>query len=60
MITVTPKAEIEGGPIAIAVISMGDGLVWINRKYYFQPDLNPHYFGRDEGLRNAGMMWERP
>lgn len=57
---VTPEAETVGGPIDVAVISKGDGLVWIKRKHYFQPELNPRYFGRDQGLRNAGIMGVRP
>ena len=57
---VTPEAETVGGPIDVAVISKGDGLVWIKRKHYFAPELNPRYFGRDQGLRNAGIMGVRP
>ena len=41
---VTPDAETVGGPIDVAVISRGDGFVWIKRKHYFQPELNPHFF----------------
>lgn len=41
---VTPDAETVGGPIDVAVISRGDGLVWIKRKHYFQAELNPHFF----------------
>ncbi len=44
---VTPEQETVGGPIDVAVISKGDGLVWIKRKHYFVPELNPRYFGRD-------------
>lgn len=36
--------ETVGGPIDVAVISRGDGLVWIKRKHYFDPRLNPHFF----------------
>lgn len=53
---VTPEAETVGGPIDVAVISKGDGLVWIKRKHYFAPELNPRCFGREQGLRNAGRM----
>lgn len=35
--------DILGGPVDVAVISRGDGLVWINRKQYFRRDLNPHF-----------------
>lgn len=41
---VTPDAETVGGPIDVAVISRGDGFVWIKRKHYFEPELNPHFF----------------
>lgn len=33
-----------GGPIDVAVISKGDGFVWIERKHYFRPELNHHFF----------------
>jgi hypothetical protein len=35
--------ETVGGPIDVAVISKGDGLIWIKRKHYFQQELNRHY-----------------
>ena len=41
---VTPDAETVGGPIDVAVISRGDGFIWIKRKHYFQPEFNPHFF----------------
>lgn len=28
----------------VAVISKGDGFVWINRKHYFKPELNASFF----------------
>ena len=37
-------AETVGGPIDVAVISKGDGFIWIKRKHYFKPELNPHFF----------------
>lgn len=40
--------ETVGGPIDVAVISKGDGFVWIDRKHYFRPELNRHFF-RDDG-----------
>lgn len=33
-----------GGPIDVAVISKGDGFIWIDRKHYFTRDRNEHYF----------------
>jgi hypothetical protein len=41
---VTLEAETVGGPIDVAVISKGDGFVWIKRKHYFDPALNHHFF----------------
>jgi hypothetical protein len=35
--------ETVGGPIDVALISKGDGFVWIKRKHYFDIDLNPRY-----------------
>jgi hypothetical protein len=36
--------ESVGGPVDVAIISKTDGFIWIKRKYYFKPDLNPHFF----------------
>ena len=41
---VSVEAETVGGPIDVAVISKGDGLIWIKRKHYFESGLNPQYF----------------
>lgn len=43
---VTPTRETVGGPIDVAVITKGDGFVWVKRKHYFNPDLNPRVIGR--------------
>jgi len=40
---VTRQAETVGGPIDVAVISRGDGFIWIKRKHYFTKELNPHF-----------------
>lgn len=40
---VSMDAETVGGPIDVAVISKGDGFVWIKRKHYFDPALNQHF-----------------
>ncbi|PIQ95127.1 MAG: hypothetical protein CO148_03580 [Nitrospirae bacterium CG_4_9_14_3_um_filter_41_27] len=37
-------AETVGGPIDVAVISKGDGFIWIKRKHYFKPELNTGFF----------------
>ncbi|MBU0692910.1 hypothetical protein KKH18_13995, partial [bacterium] len=34
--------ETVGGPIDVALISKGDGLIWIDRKHYFDQERNPH------------------
>lgn len=36
--------ETVGGPIDVAVISKGDGFIWINRKHYFDAASNQHFF----------------
>jgi hypothetical protein len=38
--------ETVGGPIDVAIISKGEGLIWIRRKHYFKKELNPHFFVR--------------
>lgn len=38
------EEETVGGPIDVAVISKGDGFIWIDRKHYFKPELNRHFF----------------
>ena len=37
------EQETVGGPIDVAVITKGDGFVWIKRKHYFSAELNPHF-----------------
>ena len=43
---VTTERETVGGPIDVAVITKGDGFVWVRRKHYFDPALNPRFFSR--------------
>lgn len=40
----THAIETVGGPIDIAVISKGDGFVWVKRKHYFPGELNQRSF----------------
>lgn len=40
----SPKEESVGGPVDVAVISKGDGFIWIKRKHYFKPELNTQFF----------------
>lgn len=41
---VTMETETVGGPIDVAIISKGDGFIWIKRKHYFKAELNPQFF----------------
>ena len=43
---VTKPSESVSGPIDVAVISKHDGFVWLERKHYFRPELNPRFFNR--------------
>jgi hypothetical protein len=40
------EQETVAGPIDVAVVSKTDGFVWVRRKHYFTPELNPRYFWR--------------
>jgi ferredoxin len=41
---VSPFAETVGGPVDVAVITKGDGFVWIKRKHYFPSEINYRFF----------------
>lgn len=43
---VTKPSETVGGPVDVAVITRGEGLVWIKRKHFFPTDLNSRYLTR--------------
>ena len=43
---ITNELESVGGPIDVALISKGEGFIWIKRKYYFEAELNPHYIAK--------------
>ena len=43
---ITPDKESVGGPIDVALLSKGDGFIWIKRKHYFEESLNKNYFGK--------------
>jgi hypothetical protein len=49
-------AESVGGPIDVAMITRAEGFVWVKRKHFFEPHLNPRYFHRRYGsaVGNAG------
>lgn len=38
--------ETVGGPIDVVVLSKGDGFIWLKRKHYFSPQLNPRFMNR--------------
>jgi hypothetical protein len=40
---VSGDLETVGGPVDVALISKGEGFIWIKRKHYFDTELNPHY-----------------
>lgn len=41
---ITFAQESVGGPVDVAIISKGDGFIWIKRKHYFDPKLNSNFF----------------
>jgi hypothetical protein len=43
---VTIEMETVGGPIDVAVISKGDGFIWIKRKHYFKAELNVRFLAK--------------
>ena len=40
----SPGEETVGGPVDVAVISKGDGFIWMKRKHYFDKEKNHHFF----------------
>ncbi len=52
--------ETVGGPVDVAVISKGDGFIWIDRKHYFRRELNEHFFRNydDDGVPMSGEKEE--
>lgn len=45
---VTSPSESVGGPIDVAVVSKAEGLVWLKRKHFFEPELNLRYLNRSK------------
>lgn len=43
---ITDSQETVGGPVDVAVITKGDGFIWMKRKHYFDPNLNTQFFER--------------
>lgn len=44
--------ETVGGPIDVAIITKNEGFIWVNRKKYFEMDLNPSYAERRKLVEN--------
>ena len=55
---VTLGPDTVGGPIDVAVISKGDGFIWIKRKHYFDIELNRSFMQRYLPTRPAGKANE--
>ena len=49
---VTDELETVGGAVDVVAITRSEGLVWIKRKHYFEPGLNPRFFQRQSILKN--------
>lgn len=43
-----------GGPVDVAIISKGDGFIWLKRKHYFDRKYNPQYFYSHFDKRERG------
>jgi hypothetical protein len=50
---VASRIESVGGEIEVAIISKGDGFIWINRKHYFDVELNGDFLYRRKRLREG-------
>ena len=58
---VSMEEETVGGPIDVAVISKGDGFIWIKRKHYFEREFNQQFFANyyKEGNTNVTETTEK-
>jgi hypothetical protein len=57
---ISGEMQTVGGPIDVAVISKGDGFVWIKRKHYFKPELNPYFLANYYSTPNREEQDVRP
>lgn len=55
---VSMDLETVGGPVDVAVISKGDGFIWIKRKHYFRMELNQHYLINSYRDDMRGGRWQ--
>ena len=51
------SSESVGGPVDVAVITKGEGLIWLKRKQYFRPELNLNYLS---GILNPVRTLSHP
>ncbi|MFT3674215.1 hypothetical protein [Aestuariivirga sp.] len=47
--------ETVGGPIDVAIVTRNEGLIWIQRKHYFDPALNLSFQTRMAARRDGGL-----
>lgn len=47
------EQDTVGGPIDVAVITRNEGFIWIQRKHYFDTELNQNYLVRLEVAKNG-------
>nr|WP_234840444.1 hypothetical protein [Sinorhizobium meliloti] len=40
---VTKPSATVGGPVDVAIITKHEGLVWVKRKHFFNPDINSRF-----------------
>ncbi|HHY0843105.1 TPA: hypothetical protein ACVW7B_003081 [Bacillus cereus] len=52
---VSSDQETVGGPIDVAIITKGDGLIWIKRKHYFNPEFNSDFFAKNINSRASSI-----
>lgn len=48
------QEESVGGPVDVAMMTKGDGFIWIKRKHYFDPQLNSHFLSKHHKLDHYG------
>ena len=56
---VSPDAETVGGPVDVAIISRGDGFIWIKRKHYFPGRTKPAVFQQTTSTQGSDANGER-
>ncbi|MGE5329894.1 MAG: hypothetical protein ACM3KR_10355 [Deltaproteobacteria bacterium] len=56
---VSTSSETVGGPIDVAIISKGDGFIWIKRKHYFNPEFNHSFFDNYYKYNSSTNLGER-